>query len=463
MGASKGKPTVLVVDDRLEMAESIADGLNDAGFLAVPMADARAALDRIANDDPPADAIVTDLRMPGVDGLALLDASLKAAPERPVIVMTAYGAIDTAIASIRRGAYHYLTKPFKVEELVLFLRRALEHRAVEREARTLRKQLGARGVLPEIVGNSRVMRDTLDLVLRVADTDTPILLLGETGTGKSMLARAIHAHSSRRAGPFVAINCASIPEQLLESELFGHVRGAFTGATAARSGLFVEAHGGTLFLDEIGDLAPALQAKLLHALEQGTVRPVGGSREVRVDVRIVSATHRELRELAARGQFRPDLLYRLEVVSITVPALRHRSEDLPALIEHFLEQSRSRHPRSPAQRISAGAMRVMLAHAWPGNVRELAHVIERVVVLAKGAEIGEDELPAALFGAVAPPTNGAAFEVRELADLREMQRRYARWVFQQMGEHRGKTAERLGIDYKTLARLLRDGGSEEPG
>jgi two-component system response regulator HydG len=464
-GASR-KPTVLIVDDHLDMAESVADGLVEVGFDARAVSDPREALTAIEDEGDALDALVTDLRMPTTDGLTLLDASLKAAADRPVVLMTAYGAIDTAIAAIRRGAYHYLTKPFKVEELALVLRRALDHRAALREARSLRSQLGARRVLSEIVGESAAMRSALETMMRVADTDAPVLILGETGTGKSMFARTIHRHSSRRSASFVAVNCASIPEQLLESELFGHVRGAFTGATGARAGLFVEANGGTLFLDEVGDLALPLQAKLLHALERGTVRPVGGSREVPVDVRLISATHRDLREMVDRGQFRADLLYRLEVVSFAMPPLRGRAEDLPILVSHFFARMRERHPKSPAERLLPATLAALLAHDWPGNVRELAHVIERLVVLAKGPDVGPDELPPTFHRSETvpvPTTNAAVFSVREVLELREVQRRYARWSFAQLGEHRGRTAERLGIDYKTLARLLREEEVDEPG
>jgi two-component system response regulator HydG len=454
MTSDKPSARVLVVDDRLDMATSVAEGLRAAGFDATPTNDAVDALATIRGDAT-FDAIVTDLRMPKVDGLQLLDASLEVAPERPVIVMTAYGAIDTAVAAIRRGAYHYLTKPFKVEELVLFLRRALAHRGLQREARALRSALGARRSFPDVVAESEPMAAVLETIARVADTDSPVLLLGETGTGKSLLARAIHDQSARRAGAFVAINCAAIPEALLESELFGHVRGAFTGATTARAGLFVEASEGTLFLDEIGDLAAPLQAKLLHALERGVVRPVGGTREVRVDVRVVSATHADLRARVADGKFRADLLYRLDVVSVEVPPLRQRREDIPALLERFLASARAKYPRSPCERVSSAALAALLRHDWPGNVRELAHLMERLVVLARGVEIGVDDLPATLTPRLPSPSS-SAFVVDVPLDLRELQRRYARWAFRAMGEHRGHTAETLGIDYKTLARLLRE-------
>ena len=332
---------VLVVDDHLEMAEMLVESLTDAGFEAEALASGSSALDRLEAGG--IDALVTDLRMNQVSGLDLLTASKRASPQRPVIVMTAYGAIDTAVESIRQGAYHYLTKPFQPDELVIFLNRALEERNLQQEAKLLRRAL--RGQLGGgMIGTSPGMREVMDLTERVAAVDVPVLLRGETGTGKSMVAGAIHVLSPRHAAPFVAVNCAALPEALLESELFGHVKGAFTGATADRPGLFVEAERGTILLDEIGELPLAIQAKLLHVLERGSVRPVGSSRERQVDVRIIAATHRDLLEMARAQKFREDLLYRLDVVAIEIPALRHRREDILPLVEHFLETFRTSNP-----------------------------------------------------------------------------------------------------------------------
>ncbi|HEY0468860.1 MAG TPA: sigma-54 dependent transcriptional regulator, partial [Polyangiaceae bacterium] len=308
-------PRVLVVDDRLDMAEMVADGLCEHGFDARAINDVAQASAQLSLGMH--DALVTDLRIPGSDGLELLALSRSVAPNSPVIVMTAFSGIDTAIESIRRGAYHYLTKPFKVEELVLFLRRALDDAALRREAKALRSALSSSR--SDLVGDSPAMRDVLDLVRRVADSQVPVLLLGETGTGKGLIARAIHAESSRANEPFVAVNCAAIPETLLESELFGHVKGAFTGASADRVGLFAQAQAGTLFLDEIAELSAPLQAKLLHVLETGQVRAVGSDRERRVDARVIAATHRDLRRRVAENSFREDLLYQLDVVSVEIP------------------------------------------------------------------------------------------------------------------------------------------------
>jgi two-component system response regulator HydG len=442
------KPRILVVDDRLDMAEMVADGLSEHGFDSRAMSDAAQASAQLSLGTH--DALVTDLRIPGSDGLELLALSRSVAPNSPVIVMTAFSGIDTAIESIRRGAYHYLTKPFKVEELVLFLRRALDEAALRREAKALRSALSSSR--SDLVGDSPAMRDVLDLVRRVADSQVPVLLLGETGTGKGLIARAIHAESSRASEPFVAVNCAAIPETLLESELFGHVKGAFTGASADRVGLFAQAQHGTLFLDEIAELSAPLQAKLLHVLETGQVRAVGSDRERRVDARVIAATHRDLRRRVADNAFREDLLYRLDVVSIEIPALRARRSDLPHLIEHFLPRALSRNTRISPLRFSRAAMDALSSYAWPGNVRELEHLIERLVLLCREDEVSLADLPKSITDSraeVAEPNFG-----ERVIPIREMQRRYAVWALERLGGAKMATCEALGIDSKTLSKWL---------
>jgi two-component system, NtrC family, response regulator HydG len=449
MGAASREGHVLVVDDDLAFAETVADGLESLGWRASAVGSAEDALPMITERDY--DALVTDLRMPRLDGIELLTHAKQLNPERPVIIMTAFSAIDSAVECVRRGAYHYLTKPFKVAELDLFLQRALDERALRRQARELRRALHERYALGALIGQSIAMRETFELVARVADSTLPVVILGETGAGKSQLARALHAESERAQAPFVSVNCAALPEPLLESELFGHVRGAFTGATTARAGLFVEAHGGTLFLDEIGDMHPLLQAKLLHAIESRTIRALGASREREVDVRIVTATHRDLRKLVAAGSFRGDLLYRLEGVTIEVPPLRQRREDIPLLAEHFLREARARHPKGAVERFSAAASRALLEYGWPGNVRELEHAVGRAFLLCRGREIEPADLP----GAVLAEPNAS---VREFGDtvipIRELQRRYAAWALERLGGRKMITCERLGIDAKTLAKWL---------
>jgi two-component system response regulator HydG len=448
--AERAVPRVLVVDDKREMADMVADGLADHGFSGLPCAVSRDVFALLAEE--PFDAVVTDLRMPDVDGLQIVERAVAMDPDRPVVVMTAYGAVDTAIESMRRGAYHYVTKPFKVEELAIFLRRALQERRLKVEAKLLRRELRTNVGHPSLIGRSAAMRELTDVVSRVADTDAPVLLLGETGTGKSLLASTIHAESRRATGPFVTVNCAALPEQLLESELFGHTKGAFTGAASARTGLFVEADGGTMFLDEIGDMAPALQAKLLDVLERGKVRPVGEAKERSVDVRVLAATHRNLKDNVLAGTFREDLLFRLDVVSFEVPPLRNRKGDIPALVEHFFQIARGRHTGSPARSLSPEAIAKLLDYPWPGNVRELAHLMERLVVLAKDAVIAVKDLPQQITTPVA--SRALTFSGTEIVSMREVERRYARWAYDSLSQHRARTADKLGIDVKTLSRLL---------
>jgi two-component system, NtrC family, response regulator HydG len=446
---SNHSPRVLVVDDQPDMAETVAEGLADFGFVGSAESNPNEALSRAKNGE--FDALVTDLRMPSVDGLELLAQSRAVAPERPVIVMTAFSDIDTAVESIRRGAYHYMTKPFKVAELALFLTRGLEESALRREAKVLRTALHS--PLENIVGQSREMQEVFELVRRIAESNVPVLILGETGTGKGLIARALHSESSRTKQAFVSVNCAAIPENLLESELFGHIRGAFTGASTDRVGLFEQAHRGTLFLDEIAEMSTALQSKLLHVLETNSVRPVGSNAVRKVDVRIVAATHRDLRERVTQGLFREDLLYRLDVISVDLPALRHRTRDIPLLAERFLAAARKRTPQSLLKRISSDVMEVFMNAPWRGNVRELEHVIERLVLLCRSEEAILADLPKNMVlepQGVTEPQFGD-----QVIPIRELQKRYASWALQRFSGAKLATCEALGIDSKTLAKWLR--------
>jgi two-component system, NtrC family, response regulator HydG len=450
MTPRQNRPRVLVVDDQSEMAETLAEGLSDYGYDAAPCSSSRDGAHRLESES--FDALVTDLRMPHVDGFGLLDLSRKIAPERPVIVMTAFGAIESAVNAIRQGAFHYLTKPFSVSELAIFLERALDVAGVRREARSLRATLRETVGFGNLVAESAGMKDVLDMARRLADASTPVLIAGETGTGKTALARAIHAASTRAAKPFVTVNCAALPEALLESELFGHVRGAFTGAATNRTGLFEEAHGGTLLLDEIGEMSAGLQAKLLHVLESGSIRAVGASKERAIDVRVLAATHRNLRARVQTGEFREDLLYRLDVVRIEIPALRHRREDILPLLAKLLVQAKAKHSHSPVETIAPDAMATLLDYAWPGNVRELAHVIERVVLLGVAAHVHTSDLPPSVLAA--PPAGLPEILTDEVLPIREVQRRYASWVLERFGGQKGRTADALGVDGKTLAKWL---------
>ncbi len=447
------KNRVLVVDDDREMCAALVEGLASRGYDAVGATssdEARALLGE------PFDVLVTDLRIPKTSGLELVEESRRVAPSRPVIVMTAFSAVDTAVESIRRGAYHYLTKPFKLDELELFIARAVDEARLRERAQSLETAMRDRFSLGSMTFASKSMQRVFDLVTRVAAADAPVLITGETGTGKGMLARALHAES-RREGAFVTVNCAALPETLLESELFGHKKGAFTGAMQSRDGLIVQASGGTLLLDEIGEMALPLQAKLLDVIERNVVRPLGSDVERPTATRIVAATHRDLRERVAAGAFRQDLLYRLEVVVIEIPALRHRREDLPLLIGRFLAASQARHPSSPVVRFSADALATLVAHEWPGNVRELENVVERVVLLAHGPEAGTADLPATL--AAAPPREMTF--TGPIVTMREAQKRYAAYALEKLGATKAQTAEALGVDIKTLAKLLAPDAQED--
>jgi two-component system response regulator HydG len=442
-----------VVDDNVEMARTVSDGLIDRGYDAVAVGSGRDAIDRLTTDR--FDVLVTDLRMPSIDGMELLAASRRLDPDRPVIVMTAYSAIDTAVESIRQGAYHYLTKPFKQDELAIFLERALDQVRVKKEASALRTALRAKFSVSSIIGHSPAVQAVRQRIQRVADAPAPVIVLGETGTGKGVVARALHGDSRRADHPFVSVNCAALPEALLESELFGYVKGAFTGAAADRPGLFAEAEGGSLFLDEIGEMPSALQAKLLHVLESGTVRPVGSTKEREIDVRIIAATHRNLLQAAREGKFREDLLYRLDVVSIVLPALRDHREDIPALLEHFLTEFRVKYPQSEVRGFSPEALSQLRRYRWPGNVRQLAHMTEKLVLLGRGDEISATDIADTINAVGAADSLEFRGDVKPMA---EIERLYAAWALAQTGGHRGQTAEKLGIDPKTLRKWL----EEEP-
>jgi two-component system, NtrC family, response regulator HydG len=438
---------VLVVDDHLEMARTIADYLVQRKMEATAVASAQEALALLG--EASFDALLTDLRMKGMDGLDLLDAAHRLDADLPVVVMTAFGGIDSAIESIQRGAYHYVTKPFKLDVVRVLLERACHDHDLRCENQRLRRAVDDR--FADMLGRSQPMLTLFALLERVAQVQSPALVLGETGTGKELVARALHHNGPRATGPFVAVNCAALPETLLESELYGHTRGAFTGAIQARRGLFVDADGGTLLLDEIGELSPALQARLLRVLESGEVRPLGSDAVRKVDVRIVAATHRPLSDLVHHGQFREDLYFRLKVLPIAIPPLRERGDDICLLAQHFLGRARERLPQALARAFSSDAIAVLLAHPWPGNVRELEHLVERLVVTSDKEVIDAATVRAALE----PPTPVAtqahgAFAA--LPSLRELEQQYIDHVLERTGGNKTKAAEILGIDPSTLHR-----------
>jgi two-component system, NtrC family, response regulator HydG len=443
---------ILVVDDSAEMTQLMADKLTDAGFL-VELANTGEAAITMARDRV-FDVVITDLRMERVDGFDVLDAIHAVEPDLPVFIMTAFGAIDNAVAAIKRGAYHYLTKPFQLEELLVFVERAIADRRLRDEHRQLQKVASERNGFAAMVGRSEPMRTLYELIERIGQSSAPVLIRAESGCGKELVARALHFQSPRRDRPFVAVNCTALPEPLLESELFGHVRGAFTGATAARRGLFLEASGGTLFLDEVGDMAPGLQAKLLRVIEDGEVRAVGSDVARKVEVRILAASHQDLEQRVKEGAFRADLFYRLKVVPVWIPPLRSRSEDIPLLVDHFLGRARERNPSSKVQRFSNDLMAALVRYQWPGNIRELENLIEQLVVVhnSEVADIRALELHAPNVLAEPSPLEDAK---RVLLPLRELENQYIEWVIARCGGNKSRAADILGIDKSTLHRRER--------
>lgn len=396
------------------------------------------------------DLVLTDMAMPAPDdGLKVLTQARATLPDTPVIVVTAYGNIEGALDSIQQGAFDYLAKPFDVDAITRAVGRALEQRRLVLENRDLRAQVQA----PRLVGRSPALLEVYKQVARAAASDVPVLITGETGTGKEMVARSLHQRSARQAGPFIPVDCGAIAESLMESELFGHARGSFTGATAARQGLFEAANGGTLFLDEVGDIGPRIQAQLLRALQEGEIRRVGESSPVTVDVRVVAATNKVLPELVARGAFREDLLYRLDVVSLRLPPLRERTEDIPLLVDHFA----ALHAR-PGSRpvVTREAMARLEAYDWPGNVRQLENVVARALALNATGVLGPGDLPAPIGGVDGGPRRSLTDDTPSLAEL---SRRYALTVLRQVDGNKSEAARILGVDRKTLYRLLESEGT----
>jgi two-component system, NtrC family, response regulator HydG len=441
------RPRVLVIDDNAEMASTVAEFLTASGFEVDTASGGAEGVARFSA--APADAVLTDLRMKDVDGMDVLDAIKRVDPEAAVVIMTAFGGIESAVEAIRRGAYHYVTKPFKMAVVRVLLERACAERSLRSENQRLRREVEERYSFASLVGKSREMQQVYELIERLAAVPSPALIVGETGTGKELVARAIHHQGPRGRNTFVAVNCAALPEALLESELFGHARGAFTGATQPRKGLFLEADGGTLLLDEIGDMPLTLQAKLLRVLESSEIRAVGSDTVRRCDIRILAATHRVLEDLVADNRFREDLYYRLKVITVRLPPLRERREDIRLLADHFVTRARARVPGSPVQSLTPEALRLLEEHSWPGNVRELEHVIEGAVVTGTAAEVGPKDLEASLAVIARHPLDRAR---RDLIPLRELEQEYINWVLERTGGNKTRAAEILGIDPSTLYR-----------
>ena len=451
--------TILVVEDDDAMRDLLVEELRDAGNRVLSAPGGRLGLD-VARSEP-IDLVVTDLRMPDLDGFDLIR-DLAALSDPPHIVMiTAFGSIETAIKAVKLGAYDYITKPFEIDELLLLCDKALGERALRRQVARLQREVERQYGFENIIARSEAMKEILALVTRIAGSTASVLITGESGTGKELIARAIHYNSPRARGPFVAVNLAAVPEGLIESELFGHKKGAFTDARSDRPGLFAEADGGTIFLDEIGELALPLQAKLLRVLQEHELRPLGATKTQRIDVRVLAATNRNLEGMLAEGTFREDLYYRLNVIQLDLPPLRARPEDVIPLAEHFVAQFGARQTPSRRLRLAADAQQILLSYSWPGNVRELHNVLERGIALCQGDVIRADDLPNHVREK--KPADFLQVALARRMTLAELEREYIERVLDDEGGNKTRAAQRLGLDRKTLYRKLEEYAKDAGG
>ncbi len=441
---------VLIVDDDVSLCETLALGLGKRGYEMTWVADAQNAFTRALSED--FDVIVTDVQMPGDGGIGLCEKIVTNRPHLPVIVMTGFGSIEAAIGAIRAGAYDFISKPVQLDVLAIAIDRAARTRALSEEVKRLRLE-GAGHVCADSTAQSAAMQKVYELVARVADSEASVLIVGESGTGKEVIAHALHDRSRRAKGPFVAVNCTAMPEALLESELFGHVKGAFTDARDSRTGLFAQARGGTLFLDEIGDMPMTLQPKILRALQERKIRPIGSNTEIAIDVRIAAATNRDLEMAIEEKRFREDLYFRLNVIQIALPPLRSRGGDVLPLAQQFLEAFAKRSHRA-VTRIAAPAAEKLVAYAWPGNVRELQNCMERAVTLARFEEIIVEDLPEKIRDYRSSHLVIAGDDPAELVAMEEVERRYVMRVLEAVGGNKTHAAKVLGIERKTLYRKL---------
>ena len=443
---------IFVIDDEKEMVELVQLGLKKRGFVVVPFSNGADALAGLTEHD--VDVVVTDLNMKGMTGLELCQTLVADRPDLPVIVLTAFGSFETAVGAIRAGAYDFVTKPVEIEALAIAIRRAAEQRALNGEVKRLREVVASSTRRGDLIGASAPMQEVYQLIDQVSATDATVLITGESGTGKALVARAIHERSKRKDGAFVAFNCAAVPEQLLESELFGHAKGAFTDAKQSRQGLFMQANGGTMFLDEIGELALTLQPKLLRAIQDKKVRAVGAEGEISTDVRLIAATNRDLEEMVESKAFREDLYYRINVIHIPLPPLRARGGDVLLLAQHMLRQHAAMFDKR-VMGLSTAAAERLLAYDWPGNVRELGNCLERAVALAHFEEIQVEDLPEKIRNqqkSRSAAMNGS--DLPELLTLEEVERRHVLRVLEACHGNRTDAAKILGLDRKTLYRKL---------
>ena len=452
MGAVK--PKILIVDDERNTREGLERAL--AGRYDVALAeDAARAIHQL--ESAPVDVLLTDLRMPGADGMNLLRRALSLNHPPVCIVMTAYGSIENAVQAMQAGAYHYVTKPVNLDELELVIQRALNSRRIEAENVNLREQIDRKFGMENIVGAAPAMQQVFDTVQQVAPSRATVLITGETGTGKELIAHAIHNLSPRKSGPFVAVHAAALPSTLLETELFGHEKGAFTGAVERRVGRFELADGGTIFLDEVGELEPAMQVKLLRVLEERAFERVGGNKTLQVDVRLIAATNKDLKKQVGEGKFRDDLFYRLSVVTVNLPPLRERRDDIPLLVRTFLEEF-NRENNKQVRDLTPEALNVLMAYDWPGNVRELRNAVEQMVVLARADRLTVRDVPAAVRGG-ADLTKISV--VRTGMTVEEAERQLIIQALKDTGGNRTKAAQKIGISRRTLHRKLKQFNLED--
>jgi two-component system response regulator HydG len=444
--------TILIVDDDRAMCEMLDTALGIRKYETQWCQSADQALEWLGQRD--FDVVLTDVRMPGTTGLQLCQQINERRPDIPVVVMTAFGTMETAVAAMRSGAYDFITKPVELEMLSLTMARAVERRRLGNQIHLLREQVKRDGGFGELLGESEPMRQLYDQLQRVAPTDASILISGESGTGKELVARSIHQKSPRADKPFVAVNCAALSETLLESELFGHLPGAFTDAKSQRKGLFLEAQGGTLLLDEMGDMPMSMQVKLLRALEESRLRPVGSDREIEFDVRVLAATHRDLESAVEDGRFRPDLFYRINVIQLHLPPLRARGADIVRLAMHFVKHYAEKSDKRVTG-ISDSAAEKMLSYSWPGNVRQLRNVMERAVALTRHDAVTVEDLPEKIRNYRSSDMWIGSDDPTELVSLEEIERRYIDHVLKSVDNNRTQAAKILGLDRKTLYRKLK--------
>jgi DNA-binding NtrC family response regulator len=451
---------VLIVDDDQSMCELLEADLRQRGFHVSWHTSAEEGFQVMMDEE--FDVALTDLRMSGMNGIDFCDRCVANRPDVPVIVMTAFGSLETAVAAIRAGAYDFVSKPIEMDMLALTLERAVNHRVLKEKVKILSQALKKSHKFDEIIGQSQAMENLYDLLTRIADSDTSVLITGESGTGKELVAQVLHRQSFRKTGPFVAINCAALPDQLLENELFGHTQGAFTDARAIKKGLILQAEGGTLLLDEIGDFPVTLQPKLLRALEERSLRPIGGEREIPFDVRVIATTNRDLESAVEAGRFREDLFYRLNVIQVELPPLRARGTDILLLSQHFVQQFTTRSSKHVIG-ISNTAVEKLLSYSWPGNVRELRNAIERAVVLTRHEKLTVEDLPERVRAYHSHHVLVGAMDPTELLPMEEVERRYILHVLQSVGGNNTLAARKLGFDRKTLYRKLQRYGAVDQG